>query len=47
MKQLFEERYEKVTVTEGLMTIIKKDKGFEICMRSYIEDSLKQYGKCV
>jgi len=27
------------------LTLIKNHKGYEVCMRSYIEDVLKQYGK--
>jgi hypothetical protein len=51
VKDLLENKYEKISVVEGNrmtylgLTLIKNHKGYEVCMRSYIEDVLKQYGK--
>jgi hypothetical protein len=51
VKSILQAEYEKITVDEGLrmtylgMTIIKKEHGFEISMRSYVEDILKLYNK--
>jgi len=51
VKSLLESKYEKMTHQEGErlpylgMTILKTAVGFEICMRSYIEDVLKLYDK--
>jgi hypothetical protein len=57
VKDILEQQYKKVTVTEGArlpylgMTIIRTDDGFEICMQAYIEEVLKLYGnqvkKCI
>jgi hypothetical protein len=50
VKTILEKEYEKVTSEEGNrlpylgMTILKKEGGFEITMKSYIEDVLKLYG---
>jgi hypothetical protein len=51
VKDILERKYEKVTVTEGKrlpylgMTVIKTVEGFEVSMKSYIEDILELYGK--
>jgi len=53
VKEILEQEYKKVTVTEGErlpylgMSIIKTEVGFEICMKTYIEDTLKLYGEHV
>jgi hypothetical protein len=52
-KGILEARYEKVSHAERTrlpylgMTILRTTVGFKICMRSYIEDILKLYGKKV
>jgi hypothetical protein len=49
--QILEDRYGKVTVSENErlpylgMTIIKTDIGYEVCMKVYIEETIKLYGK--
>jgi hypothetical protein len=51
VRSILQAEYEKITVGEGPrmtylgMTIIKKEHGFEISMRSYVEDILKLYNK--
>jgi hypothetical protein len=53
VKDILEQRYDKVTATENErlpylgMTIIKTENGFEIRMKSYIEETLKLHGKRV
>jgi len=53
VKDLLEGKYEKIMVTEGDrlpylgMTNIKSARGFEICMKSYIDDVLRLHGKQV
>jgi len=53
VKSLLEAKYEKVTSQEGDclpylgMTILKTSIGYKICMRAYIEDMMKLYGKDV
>jgi hypothetical protein len=53
VKSILEAEYEKITVNEGPrltylgMTILKKASGFELAMKSYIEDILKLYNKPV
>jgi hypothetical protein len=50
VRAILEAEYQKVTADEGErlpylgMTILKTDNGFEIAMRSYIEDVLRLYG---
>jgi hypothetical protein len=51
VKNLLEEKYKKIAMTEDIrlpylgMAIMKTQNSFEICMRSYIEEILKLYGK--
>jgi hypothetical protein len=51
VRSLLQGKYQKVTHQEGEhlpylgMTILKTEVGFEICMKSYIEDILKLYDK--
>ncbi len=51
--QILENQYSKVTVAEGKhlpylgMTIVKTNIGYEICMKVYIEDTIKLYGKAL
>jgi hypothetical protein len=51
--QILENQYGKVTVAEGKhlpylgMTIVKTNIGYEICMKVYIEDTIKLYGKAL
>jgi len=51
LKDILEQKYEKITVTEGKrlpylgMTILKTKDGYEISMQSYIEDTLQLYAK--
>jgi hypothetical protein len=51
VKDILERRYEKVMVTEGKcllylgMTVIKTAEGYEVSMKSYIDDILEHYGK--
>jgi hypothetical protein len=53
VKSVLEDRYKKITSEEGQkftylgMTIVRKQDGFQVCMRAYIEDILKLYGKTV
>jgi hypothetical protein len=50
VKEILERQYEKVTTTEERrlpylgMTIVKTEDGYEVCMKSYIEDILKLHG---
>jgi hypothetical protein len=51
VKRILEEEYEKITMDEGDrlpylgMTIVKRNDGYEISMKSYIQDVLQLYGK--
>jgi hypothetical protein len=51
VKSILEDRCKKITSEEGQkftylgMTIVRKQDGFQVCMRAYIEDILKLYGK--
>jgi hypothetical protein len=51
VKSLLIDRYEKVTSKEGKrlpnlgMTIVKRGFGYELCMKSYINEIIKFYGK--
>jgi len=51
VKGVLEAEYKKITFEEGEkftylgMTIVKKSNGFEISMKSYVEDIMKLYGK--
>jgi hypothetical protein len=51
VKEILEEKYEKISMDEGNrltylgMTIVRANNGFEISMKSYIDDVLKLYGK--
>jgi hypothetical protein len=53
VKGILEHWYEKITVTESErlpylgMTIVKHDNGFEIDMKTYIEETIQLYGKRV
>jgi len=51
VQQILERQYEKVTVSEGTclpylgIMIVKTNNGYEICMKVYIEETIKLYGK--
>jgi hypothetical protein len=51
VKAILVERYDKIMSEEGSrppylgMTIVKRDFGFKFCMRSYIDEVIKFYGK--
>jgi hypothetical protein len=51
MKSILEDRYKKVTSEEGDhlpylgMTIVKSNLGYEICMKAYIDEIIKMYGR--
>jgi hypothetical protein len=53
VRSILEDRYKKITFEEGQkftylgMTIVRKQDGFQVYMRAYIEDILKVYGKAV
>ena len=51
MKSILEDRYKKVTSKEGDrlpylgMAIVKSNLGYEICMKAYIDEIIKMYGR--
>jgi hypothetical protein len=51
VREMLEKQYGKVTSSEGSrlpylgMTIVKTQVGYEICMKSYVEDVLNLYGR--
>jgi hypothetical protein len=53
VKDILEDKYKKITSEEGQrftylgMTIIKRQDGFQVCMKAYVEDILELYGKPV